>query len=269
LRPFRSKLASTGAAAMLIFTASAAVPTGEARAQQRPLGRILGVYDDATGLPVAGAEIIDVATGAKVVTLATGLVTFAFPRIGTTELLVRKAGYAERMFPAVVSATDTDSFRIVLTAVVQLSPAFVAEDVDADAHDMADFERRRATMFGHFLTREQLDQRKNGTMADALEQLGGVRLKYVGSSAYIVTPRGLPSLGSRNPMFKNNCPSAVMMDGLFIYRGTPGELPFDVNTLVPGNIAGIEFYSGPGTMPPELNGAGNACGLLVIWNRAR
>jgi hypothetical protein len=267
MHPIRSTLA--GAVAMLFLAAGATAPGKEAHAQQPPHGRLIGVFDDATGLPIAGAEIIAVATGVKVTTLETGLVKFVFPGSGTTELLVRKPGYVERMFPAVVSSADTGSFRIVLTPLTQLLPAFVTRSDTADAGEMTEFERRRATMFGHFLTRDQLDERENSTMAEVLERLGGVKLKYVGNAAYLVTPRGVPSLGTRNVVFKRDCPSAIMMDGLFIYRGTPAELPFDVNGLIPGNIAGIEFYSGPGTMPPEFNYAGNACGLLVIWNRSR
>jgi hypothetical protein len=267
MHPIRSTLAS--AVAMLFLAAGATAPNKEAHAQQPPQGRIIGVFDDATGLPVAGAEIIDVATGAKVTTLGSGRVKFVFLGSGTTELMVRKSGYVERMFPAVVSPADTGSFRIVLTPLTQLMPALVTRSDSAGAGEMAEFERRRATMFGHFLTRDQLDERENSTMAEVLERLGGVKLKYVGSSAYLVTPRGVPSLGTRNIVFKRDCPSAVMMDGQFVYRGTPSELPFDVNSLTPGNIAGIEFYSGPGTMPPEFNHAGNACGLLVIWNRSR
>ena len=43
--------------------------------------------------------------------------------------------------------------------------------------------------------------------------------------------------------------AAVVLDGVFVYRGLAGETPFDVNALATGDMAGIEFYSGGATMP--------------------
>ena len=50
-------------------------------ARQRPAGRILGVLDDATGLPNHGRRGIDLATGTKAVALDTSAISLACPML--------------------------------------------------------------------------------------------------------------------------------------------------------------------------------------------
>jgi len=42
---------------------------------------------------------------------------------------------------------------------------------------------------------------------------------------------------------------AVVLDGAFVYLGNPGEQPFNINTLQPDAIAGLEFYASAASMP--------------------
>ncbi|HVT40348.1 MAG TPA: hypothetical protein VHE78_15000 [Gemmatimonadaceae bacterium] len=88
------------------ITVSAAA-SATAAAQSRPPGRLLGVFDDATGQPVAGAEVVDLATNTRAVTRASGAISLAWLGAGTTILAIRKIGYAALMVPVTVSATDT------------------------------------------------------------------------------------------------------------------------------------------------------------------
>jgi hypothetical protein len=156
----------------------------------------------------------------------------------------------------------------------QAVSAAVTTGADTAAGQMAEFERRRAGGFGHFLTQHQLDQHRSARMSEVLALLSGVKIKYaifssrtLPAGAYVVALRGQPSLANQNPAFKKDCPAAIMIDGTFVYTGMAGELPFDVNTLSPGNLAGVEFYSGGSNMPPEFNGTRNSCGLVVMWTR--
>ena len=43
--------------------------------------------------------------------------------------------------------------------------------------------------------------------------------------------------------------------------------PFDVNTISPKIIKGIELYRGPATTPLELRTPKTVCGTLAIWTR--
>ena len=64
------------------------------------------------------------------------------------------------------------------------------------------------------------------------------------------------------------CFAAIVLDGIFVYQGHPGELPFDINTLQPNSIAGFEYYSSTARIPAKYNGNfRNTCGLAVIWTK--
>jgi len=98
------------------ITVSAAATT-VAAAQNRIPGRLLAVFGDATGQPVAGAEVVDLATNISAVTPAKGAISRASLGAGTTILAIRKIGYAALMVPVIVSAADTASITTVLNCV--------------------------------------------------------------------------------------------------------------------------------------------------------
>jgi len=63
------------------------------------------------------------------------------------------------------------------------------------------------------------------------------------------------------------CYTAVFLDGNPIFTGRTGQMLFDLNTLDPKIIAGIEVYGGNSTLPPQFQRGGNSCGALLIWTR--
>jgi hypothetical protein len=64
------------------------------------------------------------------------------------------------------------------------------------------------------------------------------------------------------------CSVQVILDGLAIYRGERGEKLFDLNTISPTQLAGVEDHT-PATTPQQFAGRGGGCGTLVIWTRMR
>jgi hypothetical protein len=69
--------------------------------------RILGVYDEASGSPLEGADVIEVATGTKVVSTATGTVSLAFLPEGSSLIRIEKVGYETTTMPVTISPADT------------------------------------------------------------------------------------------------------------------------------------------------------------------
>jgi len=57
--------------------------------------RVLGVFDETTGDPISGVEVIDTASGTKALTTATGTVTLAFLPDGGSTVRLHKAGYRD------------------------------------------------------------------------------------------------------------------------------------------------------------------------------
>jgi hypothetical protein len=37
--------------------------------------------------------------------------------------------------------------------------------------------------------------------------------------------------------------------------------------VLPDQVAGIELYTGPATVPPEFNATGSACGVVAVWTK--
>jgi carboxypeptidase-like protein/TonB-dependent receptor-like protein len=138
------------------------------------------------------------------------------------------------------------------------------------------FAARREKGIGHFISAEELQNQLNRQTGDILQKIPGTWILRNNSAAYVAVSRGeqsiepnqvaricLPGKGCS----KMGCAAAVFVDGAVVYRGEPDEAPFDVNTIPPSQIAGIEFYSGPSQMPPELNATRRTCGALVIWTK--
>ena len=159
---------------------------------------------------------------------------------------------------------------------------------------LREFDRRRSNGIGRFLTEADLAKDQDRQLSDVLKKLPGimtVRPKGTGgggsSAVYLVSSRGSATFEHESPTFGKNCPIAIWLDGVPVYRGldrgtatnpafpnrappAPGRLdepPFDINSIMTNHIAAIEFYSGPATMPAELNATQGTCGALVIWTK--
>jgi hypothetical protein len=155
---------------------------------------------------------------------------------------------------------------------------------------LREFDRRRSNGIGRFLTGADLERDQYRQLSDALKRLPGMlmvraRVPGVSSSAmFVVSSRGTATIYHESPIFGKNCPVAIWLDGVPVYRGLdrgaaspafggsapPGRInepPFDINSIMTNHVAAIEFYAGPATMPPELNATQGTCGALVIWTK--
>jgi hypothetical protein len=107
-------------------------------------------------------------------------------------------------------------------------------------------------------------------------RLAGAYVVNRSSSAWVATRRGRQSLTRRQTISRfdlargadgSACYAAVYLDGTLVYGGNSGESRFDVNSLEPTEVPGIEYYAGGSLTPPEINATMNTCGVLVVWTR--
>jgi hypothetical protein len=63
------------------------------------------------------------------------------------------------------------------------------------------------------------------------------------------------------------CYAMVYLDGYPVYRGTPREPLFNLNSLTAADVESLEFYSSPSQLPPRYSGLNTQCGVLVIHTR--
>ncbi|HZI27542.1 MAG TPA: TonB-dependent receptor plug domain-containing protein [Gemmatimonadaceae bacterium] len=160
---------------------------------------------------------------------------------------------------------------------------------------LREFDRRRSMGHGRFLTEADLEKDQYRQLSDVLKKLPGmlmVRAKRASgvspSAVFVVNARGTATLNLESPIFGKNCPVGIWLDGVPMYRGLDrsvvktafgsgvssggggggmSEPPFDINSITTDQVAAIEFYAGPATMPAELNATQGTCGALVIWTK--
>jgi hypothetical protein len=120
------------------------------------------------------------------------------------------------------------------------------------------FDGRRTKGQGKFFTRAQLDAASGRPLANLLK---------IDAGAFIASgPRGESRLAMRSPASASSpCYAAVIRDGIRIYPFA-GANPPDLDKTFAEQLAGIELYVRPATVPAELRDAAT-CGVLVLWTR--
>jgi hypothetical protein len=235
-------------------------------AQQKATVRIMGVFDDATGQPVVGAEVVDISSNTKAVTSDAGMIPLTWLAQGTTILQIRKVGYTSKMIPVSISPADTEPITVILKPVGTTLPEVVTKATSTTAGKMSEFERRRAIGMGKFLTQEEIEKHQTSRTADVLLMLGGIHIVHPrnnSAAAYVAVNRVSGSLKQGMA----DCLAGIVLDGATVYSANPGEQPFDINTIAADQIAGVEVYSGGASIPPEYNATRASCALVIIWTR--
>lgn len=231
------------------------------------------------GRPLAGVEIAITALSRSVRSDSNGVFLMDSVPRGRSLVEARMLGYrAFSSYFSVQSAYDPD-YRIELVAV----PTQVATlTVSADAVNvrLADFETRRARGGGgHFFSARELAANQGRPLADVLAIIPGIDVvrgpsgaAWLGGNRGVATLRadGLPRVSvedrARGARVGLTCYAAVVLNGVVMYDGTTQNL-FDINSIAPQDIAGIEFYGGPASMPVQFNTLRPTCGLIAIWTR--
>ncbi len=111
---------------------------------------------------------------------------------------------------------------------------------------MREFERRRATSIGSFVTREQIERRHPQLVSELFRTMSGVRL---------VADR----YGQQHLLMRGSCVPQVYIDGVATYE----QMSIDLS-LRPEDIEAIEVYSNA-SIPIEY--ASGACGAILVWSR--
>jgi hypothetical protein len=122
--------------ALVCVLASATVASAAAQTPPQPTppaavrlpawrNRLLGVYDGDTGLPIEGAQVLDVLGGWSALTTMTGTVSLAFMDSGGTLVRVRKLGYNPYTFITWLTAADSSPITVVITKMGTVLPQIV------------------------------------------------------------------------------------------------------------------------------------------------
>lgn len=252
--------------------------SGAALAQAPSRSLLRGtVLDDANDRPIAGAIVALEALKLQVVTDSAGNFRIPSLPLGRFVVSIKRVGYGPLTAIANFNGTDTLEYDFALVKQATQLPEVAINTPKRVPPKLVEFETRRASGFGQFITDSMLAKNIHRRLSEIMMQVPGTRIvRSESSSAWIANPVGYTS-GVKfqlSPMDvargadPNQCYAAVMLDGNRIFSGQPGEILFDINSLGTNSIAGIEFYRDAANIPAKFNvTSGKTCGLIVIWTK--
>lgn len=230
---------------------SAGVPTAPTR------GVIDGFVSDTNLVPLAGAEITVLRTPTKVLTNPGGRFRFIDVQPGQYLLVVKRIGY--RPTSAVIDVPSGDTVRLSYTlerAAQGLAAVQITEK--KQSLRMLEFEQRKKLAQGEFFTAEDFERRVALTLPDVL------RFSKTMSLTPDNTNNGnLVALSNREGGgIGGYCPMQFLLDGIPLPAGFPMSI-----LPAPRDVAGVEVYAGPSTVPLQFSGADRRCGMVLVWTK--
>lgn len=207
-----------------------------------------------------GRTLFVASGGARVVTSESGKSRFLQVPAGQYLVIVRRIGFAPTSGVIDVSADDTLRLSYTLSQSVATLDTMTVT-ANRLSWRMLEFEHRRRQGQGQFLTRDEIDRKHRYQLSDYLRDFRSVMVSRTNTMAFAGT-----QLYSRreagSPLGQGmSCPVQILLDGIILPRN------FDLDLLPPPrDTAGVELYSGPSTVPPQLTG-NNSCGVMVVWTR--
>jgi hypothetical protein len=224
--------------------------------------RLLGAFDEDSGEPIEGLEVIDVLSGTTALTTKTGTVSLAFLAEGTSLLRLRKVGYSPVTMNVAISAADTAPVTVVMRRNAQELPAVVTKDSARRwiSPGLQGFEERMRAGFGHFIDDSTLRKMEGEPMSNALRRFAGGMLRN-GRFVSARSPNAGPALGSKAT--GGTCAVAVYENGVRLTS------PPNFDRVNVDDYAGVEFYAGAETYPVWISPTNNSCGILLLWLREK
>lgn len=224
-------------------------------------GRVSGVVVTAVeGRPIPDA-LVRILDGPETRANERGEWSLAGAPLGTRMLEVRSVGYYPTRMPVNVVANGPP----VRTALATMKDVLDTVKVVASRlanQNMAEFNERRRSGPGRYLTAEDVRRRQPIVTSDLFRNMPGLRVERAELGDIQLVMRGT---------FAETCVPNVYIDGRHM-RDLSAD---DVDSWVkPDEIAGIEVYTGPhvpAQFNPGLGGGGaqggESCGSIVIWTK--
>lgn len=256
------KIRALAIAATAFFTV-----TGSRAVAQSALVGI--VVSDPGEKPLAQAEIIVAGADHTVRSDSFGAFKLTGIHAGSHRVTVRLAGYEPWIGTLQFRDAQTVEADFVLQAIATALPA-----VDVKAHAPArnprliEFEERRRSGVGRFISTDVFEKNSGRNLSSViLAEIPGVKL---------IEKTGEKILNSTRDG-QLQCPVQVILNGIAVFTGAPTEEPFNIDSLLAGDVLGLEYYTVSAT-PTRYQGTGGTsartkypqgapCGTVIIWTK--
>lgn len=230
------------------------------------------VLTDSTERPISGVIVAIDALKLTVTTDSAGDFVLRGIKAGAYVVTAKKIGFGALATRVRFTPSETVEADFLMTPGAQPLPEARVETKPKPAPKLVEFEERRsAGQGGRFLTQSDFERRAYSWTSDVLRQIPSLELVRDSrrpSQYYASAGRMQGSTRGGEAGGTGVCFAAVVLDGIFVYQGLPGELPFDINSLAPNTLAGFEYYASTASMPAKYNsGMRNTCGLVVLWTK--
>ena len=287
-------------AALALLCAAPALFAQDTTARAVTPGRVRGrVVADSGGSPIADAEVLIAAIGRRVRTDSLG--RYDFPNLPSGSVLVQVRAMGFRSESTSVDVRERrvinlelrlafDDIAVTRPGAGQAAAAITRIELpnragDPNANRMDEFYRRQMLGVGRFLDSVDVARWARHRTAEILDDVAGLKIENRGMQAFATNGRvsastclvcrvvvadtldpaiSLPA-GMRPPCYMD-----VYVDGVAAYQfGVEPPLPlFDVNSVPPESIQGIEVYTGAAQTPAKYgNRFGSGCGAILVWTR--
>jgi hypothetical protein len=214
---------------------------------------LVGYVTDTSGVPLAGAEISLFHTEAiRAITGDSGEFRIRGLPPGTNVFNVRRLGFEAASFTAVLKSGKISRATFKLSSTALALPTIAVSDTATKTHWLDQFERRKGSARGTFITRADIERKNARTGIDIVRNLPGIRTAPMrsGFGTQILMTRAA-TRPCAPTMFVHNMP----------YSGTLDDFTAD-------DIEALEVYVGISEIPAELDKNGKGiCGVIVIWTR--
>ena len=256
--------------------------TREAGAQGEISGRV--VVADSARMPVKGAQASIPRLRLTAVSDSTGHFRLAGIPAGEHVIVLRAIGFGTESSTVTIDRDEVVSWDFALTRVTTLPERVVTEGAVRQPARLVEFMERRSAGVGHFLDRAQIAKAEGGLRqtGDLISVLPGVLVRRGSNKIWVASGRtrrtgkcafcagGIESLnradvaaGARPACFMD-----VYIDGAMVFDSRhPENGLFDVNSIAPEHISGIEVYASTAQVPAKYNRTGGDCGVVLIWTR--
>jgi hypothetical protein len=237
----------------LAWTIGAACLVATHLGAQAHTGSISGVVKDSAGTPIPDVEVAAIKAARVVRTDTAG--RFVIPALppGSSDFSFRRLAYSPVVLSVLIPADDTTDVEVTLGVSALQQTGIVVQEHAAQIRVLDAFEARRKQGIGHFVTRAQIEQRHPLLLSDMMRIIPGatVLIGENGRTALRFARVGRP-----------NCPPQFFVDGVQVTG-------FGIDDMPPGDVEGVELYSGSAGLPPEFNRmrGSSICGTVAIWTR--
>lgn len=256
----------------------------DASAQGEIAGRVMA--SDSGRPPVPGVEATIARLRLTAVSDSSGRFRFRNVPPGEHTLVFRAIGFRSESSTVTIDFDEVVSSEVALTRATGgtvLPERVVTAPGVAPPAKLVEFTERQKLGVGHFINRDQLAKAEGGLRqtGDVISLVPGVVVRRGSNKIWVASGRA-PSVKCAFCTFsvreltlydqaagaRPACFMDVYLDGALVYDSKhPENGLFDVNSIPPEHIAGIEVYTGAAQTPAKYNRTGGGCGVLLIWTR--